>query len=127
MSKGASSASTPASLSSMLHVLTYEMQVKWLYIRGRVHSNRGMVCPMQLDQQDMEEQLALLATHRRRLHYRLCQHARLGAYAPPEVGLDIEDAQVAIRDLKTRLHASGVAVVDLADDTALAVVTTGQL
>jgi eukaryotic-like serine/threonine-protein kinase len=54
--------------------------------------------------------------HRRRLAYRLRQRERLGDYAPPDVVLDIEDAQVAIRDLKAQIRVAGGAVPDDPND-----------
>src|SRR3712207_3744261 len=71
---------------------------------------------MQLDQETIEQQLALLANHRRRLAYRLRQHARLGDYAPPDVVLDAEDARAAIQQIKTELRAAGAVVGDEPND-----------
>jgi hypothetical protein len=44
------------------------------------------------------------------------QRARLGDYARPDVVLDIEDAQAAIRDLKAQLRATGRTVPDDPND-----------
>jgi eukaryotic-like serine/threonine-protein kinase len=55
-------------------------------------------------------------THRRRLAYRMRQRERLGDYATPDVVLDIEDAQAAIRDLKAQLRVAGRAVPDDPND-----------
>jgi DNA polymerase III delta prime subunit len=73
---------------------------------------------MSLDVETIEQLQTQLATHRRRLAYRLRQQARLGDHASPEVAFDIEDAQVAIRDLKTQLRAAGIAVTDDPSDIA---------
>jgi eukaryotic-like serine/threonine-protein kinase len=80
-----------------------------------------------LDQHGLDDRLMLLATHRRRLAHRLRQHARLGEYAPPEVALDIEDAQTAIREIKTLLHADGVPVANHPDDVARASTPSARL
>src|SRR6266545_5497651 len=74
---------------------------------------------MSLDQETINQQLALLSQHRRRLAVLLQQQARLGDYAPPHVRLEIEDAQVAIRNLKADLRAAGAAVEDEPNDEAL--------
>src|SRR5919199_887976 len=82
---------------------------------------------MQLDPETIADQQDLLTQHRRRLSYRLRQQARQGSYAPPDVGLDIEEAQAAIRDLKAQLRARGVVVNDLPEDTTHATIATTRL
>jgi hypothetical protein len=82
---------------------------------------------MQLDAETMADQQELLAQHRRRLSYRLRQQARQGSYAPPDVALDIEEAQAAIRDLKAHLRTNGVVVNDLPEDSVQAMIATTRL
>ncbi len=72
--------------------------------------------PQTTVQDTVENQAAFLATHRRRLASRLSQQAQLGAYAPPDVALDIEDALAAILDLKAALRAAGAVVADEPND-----------
>jgi len=73
---------------------------------------------MELDQETIENQPARFIAHRRRLH----QQARLGDYPPPKVAVHIDEAQVAIRDLKAALRAGTVTVEDLPEDTAKTVI-----
>jgi hypothetical protein len=55
------------------------------------------------------------------------QRARLGDYAPPDIVLDIEDAQAAIRDLKAQLRAAGRAVPDDPNDNSRVATTPLRL
>jgi hypothetical protein len=73
---------------------------------------------MELSDESVDSDRALLMAERRRLLYRLQQRAKLGEYAPPEVAFDIEAAQQAIQGLKERLRANGALVEDQPEDTA---------
>jgi len=69
------------------------------------------------DQQEISEQQALLATHRRTLAHYLSQQAMLGiAYAPPGVTHGIYEARDAIRHIKARLRDWAAPVEDHPDD-----------
>jgi len=65
-----------------------------------------------------DNQIALLQTQRRRLALVLQEQARLGAYAPTTIALEIEDTQAAIRTLKEALRAAGLMVEDESNDEA---------
>src|SRR5437762_1078068 len=73
---------------------------------------------MSLDQETINQQRALLTQNRRRLAVLLQQQTRLGDYAPPHVRLEIEDIQVAIRDLKEELRAARAVVENEPNDDA---------
>jgi len=67
---------------------------------------------MQRDLEEIENLLALLMEHRRRLDFRRRQAAMQGADVRPEVIRDIEEAQQSIRQLKATLRAAGTSVAD---------------
>src|SRR5262245_286639 len=71
---------------------------------------------MALDQETINAQLGQLASHRQRLALLLQQQARLGAYTPPYVLIDIQEAQSAIHRIKEQLRADGVPVEDEPND-----------
>jgi len=71
---------------------------------------------MALDQETIDEQQQLLATHRRTLAVYLRQQAELGVLAPPGVANGIAVAQSAIRSIKEQLRADGVTVEDQPND-----------
>jgi hypothetical protein len=75
---------------------------------------------MSLDQETIDQQLELLAAHRRTLAALLQQQALLGgvAYSPPGIVNGIEEAQSAIRRIKEQLCADGVPVEDEPNDNA---------
>jgi hypothetical protein len=71
-------------------------------------------------QEDIDQQLELLATHRRTLAQYLKQQALLSEpFAPPAIGHGIEDARQHIRHIKRTLRAWGVQVEDLPYDEEL--------
>ena len=73
--------------------------------------------PAALGQEEIDQQLTLLKTHRRRLAVLLEQHAHLGtAYAPPSIALDIGEARAEIRRLKAILRRAGAMVEDSPND-----------
>src|SRR6266545_1378766 len=74
---------------------------------------------MSLDQETINAQLAQLASHRQRLALLLQQQAKLGAYTPPYVLIDIQEAQSAIRGIKEHLRAADVAVEDEPNDDVI--------
>jgi hypothetical protein len=78
------------------------------------------------DQETLDNQQVLLDEQRRRLAHRLRQLARLGDYAPPDVVLDIEDCQAAIRRFKVTLRAAGAEVADHPDDEIRPVISLGE-
>jgi predicted ATPase len=68
---------------------------------------------------DIAQQQALLAAHRRTLAALLQQHALFGAaHAPPSLVNGIDDARASIARSKATLRAWGVAVEDHLDDQA---------
>jgi hypothetical protein len=68
-------------------------------------------------QEDIQDQLELLATHRRTLRVYLRQQANLGAsYAPPGIVSGIEETRRAIAKVKSNLRSWGVKVGDHPDD-----------
>jgi hypothetical protein len=70
-----------------------------------------------LDQDEIDRQQQLLATHRRTLAHYLHQLAKLGElHTPPGVIHGIEEARDSIRQIKQTLRAQGVTVDDYADD-----------
>jgi eukaryotic-like serine/threonine-protein kinase len=71
---------------------------------------------MPLDQDTINTQLELLATHRRRLDYLFQQQAKLGAHTPYHIITDVEEAQADIRRIKGQLRADGVPVEDEPND-----------
>jgi hypothetical protein len=68
--------------------------------------------------EEIAQQLELLATHRQTLHHYLRQRALLGgdAYATPSVIHGIRGARSEIRRIKSALHGWGVDVEDHPDD-----------
>lgn len=73
---------------------------------------------MALDEETINAQLDLLATHRRTLAVYLRQQAELGVLAPPGVINGIAEAQSAIRDIKEQLRAADAPVGDEPNDNA---------
>ena len=72
-----------------------------------------------LDQEQIDQQLTILAAHRQTLGVLLAQQATLGAaYAPPGVANGLAEARAAIARIKATLRAAGVMVEDLPDDHA---------
>jgi eukaryotic-like serine/threonine-protein kinase len=71
---------------------------------------------MALDQESINAQLAQLASHRQRLALLLEQQAKFGAYTPPYVLIDIQEAQSSIRRIKDQLRADRVRVEDEPND-----------
>ena len=71
---------------------------------------------MPLDPEIIKAQLGLLASHRRRLALLLQQQAKLGAYTPPYVLIDIQEAQSAIHSIKEQLRSDGGPVEDEPND-----------
>ena len=72
-----------------------------------------------LDQEQIDQQLTILAAHRQTLGVLLAQQATLGAaYAPPGVANGLAEARAAIARIKATLRAAGVTVEDLPDDHA---------
>ncbi len=71
---------------------------------------------MALDQETINAQLTQLALHRQRLALLVHQQAKLGAYTPPYVLIDILEAQRAIRRVKEQFRADGVPVADDPND-----------
>ncbi len=69
-------------------------------------------------QEEIDQQLAMLAAHRRTLAHLLQQAAVFGSIAsvPPEVRTGIDDARAQIRHIKTMLRAWGIEVADHPDD-----------
>jgi len=74
---------------------------------------------MSLDQETITQQLQQLASLRQRLALLLQQQAKLGAYTPPYVLIDIQEAQSAIRGIKEHLRAADVAVEDEPNDDVI--------
>src|SRR5438552_1034633 len=74
------------------------------------------VARMSLDQEAIDNQLNLLAAHRRTLAVYLRQQAQLGVLAPPGVVNGIAETQSAIRGIKEQLRADNVQVEDEAND-----------
>jgi hypothetical protein len=71
------------------------------------------------NQEEINQQQELLATHRRTLAQYLIQQAALGAaYSPPGVAQGIYDARVQIRRIKQVLHSWRVRVADHPNDEA---------
>jgi hypothetical protein len=68
------------------------------------------------DQEAIERQKELLATHREHLAILLVQQAQFGAYAPPHVISEISATQQALRPIKAWLHSQGVLVADEPND-----------
>lgn len=75
----------------------------------------------------VDDQFAILATHRRRLAKLRLQQARLGDFSPPYIALDIEEAVANIAQLKAALHAAGVAVDDQPEDVMEPLAPAGEL
>src|SRR5689334_7505525 len=71
------------------------------------------------NQEDIEQQQQLLATHRRTLTHLLKQAAQYGgeAFAPPNVFHGISECRHNIRKIKDILRAWNVGIEDLPDDT----------
>lgn len=68
------------------------------------------------DQETIKGQLTLLDTYRKRLRIQLDQLGKLGAFAPPYMQLEIDDARAQIKKIKTYLRDNNVAVSDGPDD-----------
>lgn len=68
------------------------------------------------DQETLKGQLDLLDTFRRRLRVQIDQQTRLGAFAPPYIQMEIDDAQKQIRKIKTYLRQNDVRVEDAPED-----------
>jgi hypothetical protein len=80
---------------------------------------------MPLDQEAIDQQQKLLVQQRHRLALLHEQQAKLGAYTPPYVVIDIREAQAAIGSIKAALRAGGALVEDAPiDDASLAAVAT---
>ena len=70
-----------------------------------------------LTQDEIDEQIKLLAADRQTLAYDLRRQALLGAaHTPPEVSNGIDEARAQIRQIKAALRASGVVVADAPGD-----------
>jgi len=69
------------------------------------------------EQEQIDQQMALLETHRRTLQFVLLEQAKFGAgYVPPQLRHSIFEARAAIRGCKAALRDWGVAVEDQPDD-----------
>ena len=77
---------------------------------------------MPLSQETINEQLALLATHRRTLAHLVQQAAEYGSevFAPPQTASGISKARTEIRRIKAILRAEGVTVTDEPNETSSA-------
>jgi hypothetical protein len=77
---------------------------------------------MALDAETIDQQRALLATHRRTLAHLLQQAARYGGevFAPPQTANGIEEARAAIARIKAALREAGAVVEDEPGDVAAA-------
>jgi serine/threonine protein kinase len=72
---------------------------------------------MDVSEEEIDQQLQLLETHRRRLKVLLQQEARLGsAFTPPGVITDIGEACAEINRIKVVLRGWGIQVADMPDD-----------
>ena len=67
-------------------------------------------------QEEIAHQLSLLNIHRRNIGHLSRQMRELGAYTPPYVRSELEDARANIASIKRTLRAAGVAVDDLESD-----------
>jgi len=69
-----------------------------------------------LDQETIKGQLSLLDTYRKRLRIQLDQLGKLGAFAPPYIQIDIDEARGQIKKIKKYLRDNNVAVADGPED-----------
>ncbi len=69
-----------------------------------------------LDQEDIEQQIKLLAINRRTLAHSLRQHTALGVLVPAGLVNGIHECWQNIAQIKAALHASGVEITDEPDD-----------
>lgn len=68
-------------------------------------------------QEEIDQQLRLLETHRRTLRFVLIEVAKFGAgYVPPQLRHSVFEARTGIRQCKAALRGWGVAVDDMPDD-----------
>src|SRR5690242_12778189 len=76
---------------------------------------------MSLDQDARDDQLTLLAAHRRTLAHLLEQAAAYGGevLAPPQTATGIAAARTAIHQIKAALYGAGVPIEDEPNDGAL--------
>jgi hypothetical protein len=70
------------------------------------------------DADDIDNQLKLLATHRRQLAVLVQQQTKFGAYVPAYVVLSIEETRAEIQRVKTVLREWSVEIESLPDDRA---------
>jgi hypothetical protein len=68
------------------------------------------------DQETIKGQLNLLDTFRRRLRVQIDQQTKLGAFAPPYIQMEIDDAQKQIKKIKAYLRQNDVRVEDAPED-----------
>ena len=80
-----------------------------------------------LSDEEISQQLALLAIHRRTLAVYRRQQAMLGVLAPPGVANGIAETSQQLQRLKADLRAAGAPVEDLPDDELRPLALIGQL
>jgi len=68
------------------------------------------------DQETIKGQLTLLDTFRKRLRVQINQRNTLGAFAPPYMQIEIDDAQAQIKKIKQYLRKNGRQVEDAPED-----------
>jgi hypothetical protein len=86
-----------------------------LILKGVTHATfQGR--SMSLDQETIEQQLSLLATHRRTLAHLLRQKAIFGIFTPPYIAHGIDEARGNIARLIVELRTAGVTVENVPGD-----------